>query len=51
MNINLGVAGLEIISNAKNIEKRIDYVLSKLVDLSDDDQQNLLELSLMEDDK
>ena len=51
MNINLGVAGLEIISNAKNIEKRMDYVLSKLVDLSGEDQQNLLELSLMEDDK
>lgn len=32
--MNLGVAGLEIISNAKNIDKRMDYVMSKLIDLS-----------------
>jgi hypothetical protein len=37
MNINLGVAGLEILSNAKNIDKRMNYVLSKLIDLSGED--------------
>jgi hypothetical protein len=32
MNINLGLAGFEILSNAKNIDKRMDYALSKLID-------------------
>ena len=34
MNTQLSEAGLEIISNAKNIDKRMEYVLSKLIDLS-----------------
>jgi hypothetical protein len=33
MNINLGLAGHEIVSNPKNIDKRMDYALSKLEEL------------------